>query len=235
MAVTVIFSLALGTFFLTRPKEPTYQGKTVTEWLNGMYGYRTIAEPDKYLRKGNLYLRCGVGGEMSGIADVDGVTTFRAIGSNAVPVLLGLISTTEGNLKFKLKNLVNNQSLIKARISTAADVRSLGETGFFILGDKARSATPELLKLTNHREAVVRGSALYCLSAVHAINEVFLPVLQQRLLDTNPGVRLEAAFFLSDSYPSDAERLGVFTTYPMLRNTNSHSTVTITAPISKWK
>ncbi len=151
-------------------------------------------------------MRCGVGGRKSGLDD-ESVAALKAIGTNALPVLLKMVNTTDGGLKSKLKNLANSQRLIKVRIAAAAELRELGETGFLLLGAEAKPAIPELLKLTEHHDAVVRGTALYCLSVVQASNELFLPVVQRALHDANHGVQLEADSKCSSLLPYEQNEI----------------------------
>lgn len=234
--VIILLAAGVAAFFIRRTKEPSYQGRSVTQWLKKLYQDSGAAHPGPYLSTSWVSLKCGLGGGMPERPDAESMAALKEIGTNAVPVLLKLISKTDGKLTSGLKNLINRQTLFKMRVATAADDRQMGETGFVFLGADAKAAIPELLKLTKSREAIVRGSALYCLAAVQASNEVFLPVLQQELHDANPGVQAEAAFLIVKRSEHEAERLGIFTNHPYLKNIETediHSSVIITAPINQ--
>src|SRR5215218_513510 len=100
---------------LTRPKEPSYNGKTLTQWLADCHRYSHSSTPA---------LPCEY--------------AVMQIGSNAVPTLLRYVMAEDSKAKVWLCQLLSKQHLIQVRVLRASDKRQYANEGFFMLGKQAK-------------------------------------------------------------------------------------------------
>ena len=123
----------------TGSSEPVYNGKALSEWLMADHGVEFADESDRALAK----------------------DAIREIGTNAIPVLLDLLSTTEwskGRVVAKLKSQDFKYLLKLPSPSGVEVIRGIAKSGFSILGTNAEPAVPELTKLL-HREDTCMDAA----------------------------------------------------------------------------
>ena len=105
--------------------EPVYNGKPLSEWLL-----------------------------LNAARDDSATEAIRQIGTNAIPTLLDLLSTTEWNKKrvvSKLKSKGFRKEFL-GRHAETEDIRTVAVDGFKILGTNAESAIPQLTKLLHESE-----------------------------------------------------------------------------------
>jgi hypothetical protein len=161
--------LGVGSFYALRPREPSYQGKSLTTWL------KTINED-----------REGLPGDF-----------FHAIqhmGTNAVPHLLKLLQRRPSRVKQTLYYAVNRvfgTELSYDKNVALAHLRSLA--GFQALGPRANSVIPQLVALLDDPDLGVSASVVLGYMGPEAT-----PVLMRRMVSTNPVIRWLAASALSD-------------------------------------
>lgn len=189
----VLVSLAL---YCCRSKEPSYHGKTLTEWL----------------RNREVELTDNIGHDESAKA-------IKAIGTNALPTLLRMAAASDGALKRLLIRLANGQTIVRVHAQTATEQRDLADMGFAVLGTNALPAVPELIELTKNQDPAVRLDALGFLSLIHPDTNVFFPVLKVCLQDRDVNVQHAAATTIMYGYPHEAERLGVYQVFPDWKKT----------------
>ncbi|EEF60946.1 HEAT repeat domain-containing protein [Pedosphaera parvula] len=146
-----------------RPREPVYQGKTLTQWLRQGIG-STNAEDEKLI-----------------------VKAVTIIGTNALPVLLQKIQATDSPLKLKFISLIERQSLIQLDLPTAYESRCEAFGGFFILGPLANPAVPKLAELLPYDDD--SGFVAFSLAGIGL--DGALPLVQA-LTNSNPGVKHNA-------------------------------------------
>ena len=131
-AAIVLCSCAV---FSTRSADPVYHGKTLSEWL--LFEY--------------------LGQDLEGEAE----PALRQIGTNAIPLLLDLVGTTEwnkGRLAAKFKTAAGKR--LPLRGIKAEDFRSMGLYAFQELGTNAESAVPRLAKLLRNEETCMEAAAV---------------------------------------------------------------------------
>jgi len=102
------------------------------------------------------------------------VEAVRAIGTNAIPWLLGEFRHDGTTWRWKLNRLLDKQHVIKSRITTADDRLRRGTWGFWALGELGEPAIPTLLSM-------VEGYPGYVPGALAGIGRPALPALQQCL------------------------------------------------------
>jgi HEAT repeat protein len=149
------------------PREPVYQGKTLTQWLGqGVSNPRAVYFPAPI---------------------INAVTN---IGTNALPFLLKKIQTTDSPLKSKFINLVEKQSVVEVHFIPAWISRSEAVEGYSILGPLAKSAVPKLSELLTQDES---GSAAFALAGIGF--DGAMPLVQA-LTNKNENVRNRAVMAL---------------------------------------
>jgi HEAT repeats len=193
----------LATVFLCRSTEPTYKGRTVTQWLSAASGRGTTLFEAPDGAPPSEFIKCRA--------------AIRAIGTNSIPILLKYVEAQDTTFVAQIESLLTRQSLLPVHPATAKEKRVWALYGFRFLGKDAVSAVPALGKLAQHPNPDVRHSAYYCLSCIDPEKQTYLPILTQLLHDQDPSIRLDAARTISDSFSTEAENLGVFKEFPLLR------------------
>src|ERR1700722_3888512 len=166
-AVILLGCVAL---LFTGPTEPSYHGKTLTEWLAQSEG------ASKW--------------------DEESDQAIHQIGANAIPTLLRLVEAHDGAIKSKCADLLNHQKLIHVHLRTAFEKRSFAKRGFFLLGTNAMAAIPGLLKLVKDSDTSVRWDAMGCLLDVSPKNDVLKSALLELSKDPDATIRHAAASLL---------------------------------------
>ena len=202
LAIAALVIAAVG-WHLYANREPSYQGKTLSEWLEEGF-------PD---------------GDYSRDMPIDGLySAVRATGRKSIPTLLRMLQTKDSPIQLKLMELAEKQSFVQVHFTPAHTYRRRAAQAFMILGPEASEAFPELVRLlhdpeladvvapsmamissnaipvlrsglTNQHErirvAVIRGLRLVGTNGWVAITD-----LMPRLHDSSPIVRYKAALAL---------------------------------------
>lgn len=141
-------------WFVLRPREPSYQGRTLTEWLDNL---REYPFPE---------------------ADMDAVNAIHHIGSNAVPTLLAFAEApSDSSLKKSLIKWTRESPSISLPLSSQYDKHELAATGFRVLGSAGQSAVPELRRLLKNDDESVRTIAAACLGWIGPVAQSAVPDL----------------------------------------------------------
>jgi hypothetical protein len=127
---TVLVVIIAGSlvFYLSRSKEPTYEGRTLTQWL------------DKYAMD---TLRIGTP-NLDAPQHADSIRAIRAIGTNGIPTLLQLLESQDLAGSKGVESFVQRTGWKTFHLSHAADRHWRARLGFFVLGTNANSAAPAL-------------------------------------------------------------------------------------------
>lgn len=208
MSVVILTGCLVYIFFF-RTGEPSYHGKTLSELISASH----------------------VGGGKSPFDD-ELMTGISAMGTNVYPGLFRLVSARDGALRAKIINRFNHQRLIHVHLRTAADKQSIAEYVFHYFGTNLTQAAPGLIALTRDPDPLVRRCAINCLIAAESQKSVLLPVLTERLQDSERPVRQSAASYIDIHYPDEARELNVsrfLFSHPPVIVTNSSSNF-----IVKW-
>ena len=183
--IGVAAALAAAVVVILRStREPTYAGKPLTQWINewdeAAHGVSAQGGLERMLK----------------IAESE--TAVRAIGSNAVPTLLSLLT---------------NKPLPKDRRSANQGVAF---RGFHILRQEAKDALPALVHLAKDPDQEMRYMALSCLRELDLDERDAVTAFVPLLRDGDRNIRFYAAEALC-GYPEQAEKAGVFELFPPLR------------------
>lgn len=122
-------------------REPSHQGKPLSFWL----------------------------GELSGPDREGALEALDAIGPKAIPALLRRFQARDSIVKLQALRVAYRVGLIEhSRVvrGLASDRRREGAEGLIRLGERAKPAVPELLKLTEHDDSSIRALAWEVLAVV---------------------------------------------------------------------
>ena len=175
----MVFLLAI----LLRPREPEYQGKRLSAWLEDL---SRTPYPEK-------------GSEQA-------TKAIREIGTNALPFLVSMLKAKDSMLKIGFAELVDKQNLFRIPLRLASERRDTSCDALLILGSRAKAAIPEITTLLD-------DSALFrdALMSLLVIGDGSVPALKHACSHANPDVRTEAAWVLSTFVPKN--RGGFTTSY----------------------
>jgi hypothetical protein len=154
-------------FILLQPSEPSYGEHPLSYWLQAS----------------------------TSSGSEDAKTAVRAIGTNAIPLLLDWISYEPPTWKWKAAQLPILRYYFEPRRLADINNNQKGLRGFEILGTNAVSAIPFLVAYRKDNEHFTRSSSAAC--ALSCLGEQALPHLTQALSDTNYIHRADAIVALS--------------------------------------
>jgi hypothetical protein len=204
LIIILIFVLVAGTFAFYRfhNREPSYQGRKLTQWLQDFKARREV-NPDS----ANIRAAC--------------TNAVKNIGTNAIPFLLKKLTAKDTAFEERMKSLLEEQSLIRFDFTDADDEKCLGVDGFVMLGKDANSAESALVALTKSPDDRTRESALVSLEYIQPDKATFLPVLLRLLPDQDKSVRASSAMALIELYPEEAEKAGAYKVFQEFIPTDS--------------
>src|SRR5579864_2809300 len=118
IALAVLLVAIIGVISWQSLREPVYQGKRLTVWLE-QYGTNHFPT----VRDGPL--------------GKEAETAVRRIGTNAIPVYLKILTARDLPLKLKVMALVSNRWLARLQVRSVYDYRWRGAFGLIALGPDA--------------------------------------------------------------------------------------------------
>lgn len=121
LLIVILAGIAWLTF---RTREPKYQGKSLSQWVDG-------------------YVQSLRDGETTKQTD----EAVRYFGTNAIPTLLRKLQAKESPFTEKLVALAQKQKLIKVPYVRASNRNFGAYLGFMALGPEAKNAVPTLIEL----------------------------------------------------------------------------------------
>jgi hypothetical protein len=188
LAALVIVVIGGALWIMLRPREPVYQGKSLTAWLeqdvvNYLIAYQQpLPGSEAEAAKRNR-------------AREEAEVAIRHIGTNALPYLLKMVAVKDSALKEKLITLLSKQSLVSIPFRDARECHYMAVCGFAALRSEATPAVPSLIDLlhspaTNRIMVNVPNDAAVCLAM---IGETSVPYLLPLLTNGDPDVRFYAS------------------------------------------
>jgi HEAT repeat protein len=121
---------------------------------------------------------------------------LHAIGKKAIPTLLAMLQARDPPLKLKLMELAEKQSLVKTHFTYAAKYRERGIAGFQGLGEEAKEALPELVRLFHVRET---NTSWVAALAMARMGPEAVGILREGLTNQYEWTRAGSAAALSDA------------------------------------
>jgi HEAT repeat protein len=161
--LVLTFLVAMAVPYLAHWREPRYQGKRISQWLD----------------------------ELNSVSMEDGETVrveagkaVRKIGPAGLPWILRKFQSQDSRLKLKLEEWAEKQSVVHFHFSDAESERYKAALAITILGPQARDAVPELAKMLNNPELSSDAGA-----ALAGIGRDGVPALISGLTNQNGKVR----------------------------------------------
>ena len=196
ISIGVLFAGLLAVF-LAHTAEPSYQGHTLSEWVNAAWIKSPAMRPTKFYA-----------------TPLEAVVAIKSIGSNAIPTLLRWSQLKPSTMKSRLNSLLDRQRLVTFRFETVANRQIMAGIAFNVLGTDALPAVTALEKILQRGDLMGRLEALDCLVSIDAGTGQLLPVFLRALHNSDPAIQRSAARYLGTTYPADADRAGAFKLFP---------------------
>jgi hypothetical protein len=177
-----LLALAVGglAVYLLRPKEPSYQGKTVREWM----------------------------AELSEGEVAKARQAFHVFGTNAIPIVVQELCVRDSKLTLAMHRLMARQSLIPFPFATAESRRDAAITAILFLSSE-HAAQPAIALIVPHlrtgTDSDVRSSLFWVLGAIGLAAPEAVPFALAGLKDPNSDVRACALEFLARTHSQHAE------------------------------
>jgi hypothetical protein len=191
VAVIVLGCLSLVIF---RAREPRYQGRTLTEWIESAAN-NPDSDPERH----------------------EAENAVKQMATDAIPWLLKWAQARDSLPKAKLVNWLDLHPSFHIQINGMEFYVEKAVFGFSLLGNEAKPALPILIRWTYDTDWQRRAAGMICLEATEPDKETLLPVLLRLIQDPNRQIQLAAACILRDRYSKDAETAGLYKMFPHLK------------------
>ncbi len=186
-------------FAFPRAREPRYRGRTLTEWIGD-----TLREPTSNVTNSPAWQKSS--------------EAAKHMAPEAVPWLLKLIQARDSRLKQQVAGLFDYVPIVHIHITRAYETVKIAEQGFALLGEDAKPAWPELIRLTESPDVNIRAHAFECLCESRIDKQALMPVLIRFLRDPYPSLQHYAAIYFVVRCPQEAEAAGVYKKFPWLKD-----------------
>ncbi len=185
LLVVVLLVVLIGVAILQMllPQEPVYEGKTLTVWLDDCFRIQE-ARSDARFKAGEK--------------------AIRAIGTNAIPILLEMVRIRDSALKRKLTQVVFRESKGSIRLHNDWEYHRKAVIGFGVLGAAAAPCVPSLASLLSNKDPFVRYTSAYCLGLIGPAAHETVPALIQCLGDSDFYVSRTATWALGQIHAEPA-------------------------------
>jgi HEAT repeat protein len=160
-----VFAVCVAVWMVRHFYEPSYQGKSLSAWLDQAARDREIGQ---------------FGMETSG-RDSQPAQAVLAMGPRAIPLLLDWLRAKDTPFRRKLRDFAQKYKWIPIDRRNPDDLNAMACYGFWVLGPAAKSAVPQVIALLDDEEAQVRASAASVLSWIGPGDITALPALEKRL------------------------------------------------------
>lgn len=224
--IIILFALlVLGflAFAIFRNREPRYQGRTLTQWIErGASAYHQFWEQHTNSNDWPLLT--------SDPAFKNASEAVQQMAPQATPLLLKWLRTQDSPVKRKLGAWFENHPRLNVHIDLDRKSR-LAISGFGLLGKRASPAWPALIYLTRQSDPSIRVIALKCLFNASPEKDQFVPVLRQFIQEPDVETRLLAACMFHYRFPKEAEAAGVYKMFPSVKDYPTEQGFTNQPPI----
>jgi hypothetical protein len=183
--------------YLSIPKQPRYQGRTLTQWI----------EPTGEFSPGSIII---TGPEVDNVVS----NAIHQMGTNVIPVLLKWGSKTDSRLRKVIISWLPSRLSYRLHIWSAWQYRQAASYAFCLLGDNEKFAWPALIQWTYDTDPDRRMCGLDYLELSKADKRTLVPVFLRLMNDPDKKIQREAALQLDHRYPQDAEAAGVYKLFP---------------------
>jgi hypothetical protein len=194
--LAILFVAVLGgiAWRMLRDREPVYQGKSLTSWLEQFQADDPPQSEAEHLR-----------------AQTEAREAIRHCGTNALPTLLRMTRARDSALEIKVLALAGKQSLISFHPRLAHEYHRMSWGGFEVLGSEARPAVPALIRLLNDADDDIRVNAAYDLGYIGPAAGEAAPVLYSKYFtDTSEEMKFYAFKSLASIHANPKQCVPLF-------------------------
>ena len=192
---TVLLFAVISIVYLSTPKEPRYNGRPLSEWLD-LFADSLPTDPDFQ----------------------PSTNAIRAIGTNAIPFLIKWAQTRHSKTETAAINWLNARLPARYRISTAEQRWTRAAAGFELLGESAQSTWPLLAQWVSGKDPALRSRGLQYLESTKADKATMVPLMRRLLDDPDTNFQFGAIIYFCDVDPEEAEASGLFKKFPQYRD-----------------
>lgn len=175
LAATVIVCLFI-------PKEPSYQGLTLSQWLMQGESSEYPDSPEWNAASNAIY----------------------QIGTNAIPLLDRWATAKDIRAKSAVISWIDSHTALS--LMSATERQYAGRLGFWALKEKSRAASPLFIQWTYDKNAESRRWGLVCLTNSGAGRETLSPVLSRLVHDADPFAQRVAVESLARLDPTTSSQ-----------------------------
>ena len=168
--LSLVCGIALWLAYVAFRSEPRAQGQSLSTWLAVALA-KTSPFEDRF----------------PDLTAEGATNAIREIGSNAVPILVQKLQSTEPKWKESLLEWLTEKEIIDYNSSWYNNERGEALIGFQILGPEARSAIPKLTELLLQTNTTLIASI-----ALGSLGSNGVPVLREALSHQDPEIRMAA-------------------------------------------
>jgi hypothetical protein len=172
-----VLLLGIATAVLTRDREPSYRGKSLTDWVAQWQTNRWRSSSNQEAMAAAEEARLAV----------------RAIGTDGIPFCLKLMRLRESPWPARLRKIVPRRwyKFLPPR-NTRYDKMQNGADGLTALKEMAGPAVPGLMQLASAPEGETRSLAIWTLAHLGPTAEPAIPLLIYSMGDPDQAVRFAA-------------------------------------------
>jgi hypothetical protein len=178
--------LVLGVFawvmLRTGEREPLYQGRPLSYWLQGYVPTRTFPPATNAI---------------PGPTRAEAKAAVEYLGTNAIPTLLRLLSTRDFPLATRLYQIAQRQRFIHIPYTDPWERAQEAEWGFWELGPKLTVAAPQLIELFDLHPTIMSHQIIPdILGRIDPPVKAAVPMLVKATTDSDSFVRNNSVFAL---------------------------------------
>ena len=124
---------------------------------------------------------------------------MRHLGTNSIPVLLHLLRKRDSNLKLWVAAFARKQRIIKNQFVPAAAWNTEASRAFIVLGDVAKDAVPELVRVYNENiSAASQAAVLDALTWIGPAAKPAIPLLLRAATNSDARTRANGLWALGE-------------------------------------
>jgi len=206
LILLTVIVVGCAALLFTGPKEPSYQGKTLTEWL---YDRGSGSDP----------------------ARIASISAIQSLGTNMMPALLRMARSHDGLMKARLIRFLNRQTVLRVHIRTDEEKQAAAYYGLEVLAKTSLPVPPELANAPRDTNATLVEFFTSALQRDNppVLDAAYLWVLSRSFSNAPPyssdlpfgnGFPLhtsyQAAWLINALFPERADAIGIYKKFPSL-------------------
>ena len=194
LGALVLVAAGVGALWPRGPKEPVYQGKPLSYWLEEL---------------GSTH------------QNTNAPQAIRHMGKDVLPFLRAMLTAEDSSKKLKLLQLLSHQSLFKLRHTPASEQRYRAVKACLALGPLAAEFAPEVLSNLNQPGRMHGMYSLYAYLEINGYRNT-RPGLIMGLTNSDRAVREFAVAMIANSTSHQDVRPAIPLLLEMVRGSDTH-------------